>query len=102
MGPSGGGFRVSREIPMVRLRRGGPLDRESRRRRAFFARHSLLHLSLLLLLSLCISCTAGFGAPTARAALEDVTVMQQAIQHGGDSGAVAQQFPPVLHRAGWP
>ena len=81
---------------MVRLRRGRPLDREWRRRRAFFARHSLLHLSLLLLLSLwllllslCISRTAGFGAPTARAALENVTVMQQAIQHGGDSGAVA-------------
>ena len=89
MGPSGGGFRVSIEIPMVRLRRGRPLDRESRRRRAFFARHSLLHLSLLLLLSLRISRAAGFGAPTARAALENVTVMQQAIQHGGDSGAVA-------------
>ena len=34
-----GGFRVSAEIPMVRLRRGRLLDHESRRRRAFFARH---------------------------------------------------------------
>jgi len=91
-----GGFRVS-SIPRVRLRRRRPLDPESRRRRAFFARHSLLHFSLLLLLSLCICCTAGFGAPTARAALENVTVMEQAIQHGGDSGAVAQQFSPVFY-----
>jgi hypothetical protein len=28
-----GGFRVSPSIPRVRFRRGGPLDRESRRRR---------------------------------------------------------------------
>ena len=34
-----GGFRVSTSIPRVRLRRGRPLDPESRRRRAFFARH---------------------------------------------------------------
>ena len=34
-----GGFRVSTSIPRVRLRRGRPLDRESRRRRALFARH---------------------------------------------------------------
>ena len=33
-----GGFRIS-SIPRVRLRRGRPLDPESRRRRAFFARH---------------------------------------------------------------
>jgi hypothetical protein len=41
-------------------------------------------------LSLGISHTAGFGAPTSRAALEYVAVMQQAIEHGGDSGAVTQ------------
>src|SRR5271156_586357 len=58
---------------------------------------SLSHLSLLLLLSLRISRTAGFGAPTARAAFEDVSVMQKTIQHGGDSGAVAQEFPPVVY-----
>ena len=34
-----GGFRVSTSIPKVRFRRGRPLDPESRRRRAFFARH---------------------------------------------------------------
>ena len=34
-----GGFRVSTSIPQVRLRWGRPLDPESRRRRAFFARH---------------------------------------------------------------
>jgi hypothetical protein len=33
-----GGFRVSTSIPKVRLRCGRPLDPESRRRRAFFAR----------------------------------------------------------------
>src|SRR5271156_5714561 len=53
----------------------------------------------LWLLSLRISSTAGFGAPTARAAFENVSVMQQAIQHGGDSGAVAQQFSPVVYGA---
>jgi hypothetical protein len=58
---------------------------------------SLSHLPLLSLLSLHISRTAGFGSPTARAALENVSVMQQAIQHGGDSSAVAQQLPPVLN-----
>ena len=58
---------------------------------------SLSPLSLLLLLSLRIPRTAGLGAPTAWAALENVSVMQQAVQHGGDSGAVAQQFPPVFY-----
>jgi hypothetical protein len=33
-----GGFRVSTSIPKVKLRGGRPLDPESRRRRAFFAR----------------------------------------------------------------
>ena len=37
-----------------------------------------------------------FGAPTARAALEDVAVMQQAVEHGGDGGDVAEQFSPVF------
>ena len=38
-GLAGRGFRVSAEILLVRLRRGRLLDHESRRRRAFFARH---------------------------------------------------------------
>ena len=42
-------------IPMVRLRRGRPLDPESRRRRAFFARHPYRFCLLLLLLSLAFS-----------------------------------------------
>ena len=37
-GLAGRGFRVFTSIPMVRLRRERPLDHESRRRRAFFAR----------------------------------------------------------------
>jgi hypothetical protein len=37
---------------------------------------------LLLLLSLAFSRSAGFGSPTARAALEHVPVVQQAIEHG--------------------
>ena len=31
-----------------------------------------------------------FGSPTARAALEDMAVMEQAIEHGGDRGTVAE------------
>jgi hypothetical protein len=58
-----------------------------------------LFLPLLLHLSLSFSKAAGFGAPTARAALENVSVMQQAIQHGGDSGAVTLQFAPVVDRS---
>jgi hypothetical protein len=54
-----------------------------------------LHLSLLL--SLRISRTAGFGAPTTWSTFENVPVMQQAIQHGGNSGAVAEQFAPVFY-----
>jgi hypothetical protein len=50
----------------------------------------------LWLLSLRISRAADFGAPTARPALENVPVMQQAVQHGGDCGAVAQQLAPVI------
>jgi hypothetical protein len=38
-GLAAGGFRVFSSIPKVRLRRGRSLDPESRRRRAFFARH---------------------------------------------------------------
>ena len=96
-----GGFRVSTSIPRVRLRRGRPLDRESRRRRAFFARHPyrfcFLPLLLWLVLSLSFSCTAGLGSPAARAAFENVTVVQKAIQHGGDGGAIAEQFSPVFN-----
>jgi hypothetical protein len=28
-----------------------------------------------------------------------MTMMEEAIEHGGDGGAVSQQFAPVLHRS---
>jgi len=34
-----------------------------------------------------------------RAALEDVTVVEQAVEDGGDGGGVAEDLAPVLHRA---
>src|SRR5262249_58719861 len=44
-------------------------------------------------------CTAGsrLGAPTAWAALEHVTVMQNAVEHSSDRGHVAEQLAPVFH-----
>jgi len=53
---------------------------------------------LLWFLSLRISWTAGFGAPTARAALENVSMMQQAIQHGGEH--TFAEAVPVIVRVG--
>jgi len=50
----------------------------------------------LWLLSLRISGAADFGAPTARAALENMSVMEQAVQHGGDGGTIAEQLAPVV------
>ena len=38
------------------------------------------------------------GAPAARAALEDVPVVQEAIEHGGDRRRVAEQLAPVFDR----
>ncbi len=38
-----------------------------------------------------------FGAPTSWAALQDVAVMQQAVKHRTDSGAIAEYFAPILH-----
>src|ERR1035437_2858420 len=40
-----------------------------------------------------------FGAPASRAALEHVTVMKNAVEHGGDRRHVTQQFAPVFD---WP
>jgi hypothetical protein len=34
-----------------------------------------------------------FGSPTARAAFEHVTVMEEAVEHGGDRSAVTKGFP---------
>lgn len=36
------------------------------------------------------------NVPTARAALEQVTVMEQAVEHGADGSRVAKEFAPVL------
>ena len=40
-----------------------------------------------------------FGAPTARAALEQVAVVEQAVEHSAAGGGIAQQLPPILDRA---
>ena len=56
-----------------------------------------LFLLLLWVLSLAFSVSAGFGSPAARAAFENVSVMQQSIQHGGDGGTIAEQLSPVFH-----
>jgi len=37
--------------------------------------------------------TAGLSSPAARAAFENVAVVQKTIQHGGDGGAIAEQLP---------
>ena len=39
-----------------------------------------------------------FGAPTARAAFKHVTVMEEAVEHGGHRSAVTEELSPVLHR----
>ena len=58
---------------------------------------SLLFLLLLLVLSLVFSGTAGPGSPAAWAASENMSVMQQPIQHGGDGGTIAEQLSPVFN-----
>jgi len=40
-----------------------------------------------------------FGPPAARSAFQEMAVMEQTVEHGGDSGAVAKQFSPVFHGA---
>ena len=40
-----------------------------------------------------------FGAPAARPALEHMAVMQQAIEHRGDGGGVAEQLAPIVDGA---
>jgi hypothetical protein len=54
-------------------------------------------LFLLLVLSLAFSGTAGLGSPAARAAFENVSVVQKTIQHGGDGGTIAEQLSPVFN-----
>src|SRR6516164_4997102 len=52
-----------------------------------------LFIRFLLIRQVC------FGSPAPRSALQDVTVVEKAIQHGRDRGAVTEQFAPVFHRA---
>jgi hypothetical protein len=39
------------------------------------------------------------GAPAPGAALEDVTVVEEAVEHGGDGSCVAEELAPVIDRA---
>ena len=52
---------------------------------------------LSLVLSLVFSRTTGFGSSAARAASENVPVMQKTIQHGGDGGAIAEELSTVFN-----
>ena len=49
--------------------------------------------------SLTVSGGSRFGAPTPRAALEHMAVMEEAVEHGGNGGHIAQQFSPVFDRS---
>lgn len=40
-----------------------------------------------------------FRAPAPRTALENVTMMEEAVEHRGHSGSVAQQLAPVVDRS---
>jgi hypothetical protein len=35
--------------------------------------------------------------PAPRPAFEQMAVVEQAVEHGGDGGAAAEEFPPVFH-----
>ena len=54
---------------------------------------------LFLVSSLGFSALLAFSSPAARAALENVSVMQKAVEHSGDCGAVAEQLTPVFNWA---
>src|SRR5215472_10553431 len=41
----------------------------------------------------------GFGAPALRSALENVSMMEEAVEHGADCGRVSQQLAPVVDRS---
>jgi hypothetical protein len=51
---------------------------------------------LLLLFSLRVASAADFGAPAARTTSEHMAMMQQAVEHGADRGAITEQLAPVL------
>ena len=39
------------------------------------------------------------GAPAPGAALEDVGVVEEAVEQSGDGGIVAEEFPPIVQRS---
>ena len=39
----------------------------------------------------------GFGTPTAGAALDDVAMMEQAIEHGADGRRITHELTPILY-----
>jgi len=41
----------------------------------------------------------GFRPPASWTTFEEMAVVEQAVEHGGNRGAVAEQFSPVFHRA---
>ncbi len=76
---------------MVKLRR-----REEASGPEFATLPGVLCPASLLLSSLRVTSAAEFGTPAARATLEHMAVMQQAVEHGAHCGAIAEQFAPVL------
>jgi hypothetical protein len=56
-------------------------------------------LGFFVLLPLCfLILQVHFSAPAAGAAFEDMTVMEEAVKHGGNGSTVAEELSPVLHR----
>ena len=53
---------------------------------------------LILLTQLLWIRQAGFRSPASWSAFQDVTVVAQPVEHGGDGGAVTEQLAPVFHR----
>ena len=57
-------------------------------------------LSSLLRRRIVCSCGARwnrFGAPTPRAALENVAMVEKPVEHRADRGGITQQLSPVVH-----
>src|SRR5579875_2641359 len=88
------GFGFSRDS-LVKLPSGGSGSRNAEAAGpwpGFLVGFRVVSLGVLLWIG-----RTGLGAPTARAALEQVTVVEEAVEHGRDGGGIAQQFAPVVH-----
>src|ERR1041385_4186336 len=48
---------------------------------------------------LCLRRQLRFGSPAARPTLQDMAVMKEAVEHGGNGGRIAQEFSPVFNRS---